>query len=80
MVNSNALKGAIIREGLTQVELAKFVKLTKQSLNYKILNKATFNINEVAIIRKVLNLSSEELISIFFCLRIRIKFYQTLNI
>lgn len=66
MVNSNALKGAIIREGLTQVELAKFVKLTKQSLNYKILNKATFNINEVAIIRKVLNLSSEELISIFF--------------
>lgn len=66
MVNSNALKGAIIREGLTQVKLAKFVKLTKQSLNYKILNKATFNINEVAIIRKVLNLSSEELISIFF--------------
>lgn len=66
MVNSNALKGAIIREGLTQVELAKFVKLTKQSLNYKILNKATFNINEVAIIRKVLNLSPEELISIFF--------------
>jgi hypothetical protein len=66
MVNSNALKGAIIREGLTQVELAKFVNLTKQSLNYKILNKATFNINEVAIIRKVLNLSSEELISIFF--------------
>lgn len=66
MVNSNALKGAIIREGLTQVELAKFVKLTKQSLNYKILNKATFNINEVAIIRKVLNLSSEELIFIFF--------------
>lgn len=66
MVNSNALKGAIIRAGLTQVELAKFVKLTKQSLNYKILNKATFNINEVAIIRKVLNLSSEELISIFF--------------
>ena len=66
MVNSNALKGAIIRAGLTQVELAKFVKLTKQSLNYKILNKATFNINEVAIIRQVLNLSSEELISIFF--------------
>ena len=67
MVNINKLKGKIVEQGMNIEELAREIGVNKSTLYRKIQNKGeTITIKEANLIRKVLNLSGEEVIAIFF--------------
>lgn len=46
MVNSNELKAAMVRKGLTQKDVAKQLKITPRTLSTK-LNKGVFGSDEI---------------------------------
>lgn len=48
------LKGRITEMGMTQLEIAKKLNLTAQSLNAKLNGRANFNIAEVRILSDIL--------------------------
>lgn len=66
MVNTNALKAAMARKGLTQNDVAKRISISTQSFSAKILNKTEFKIDEVYKLRTLLALSGKETMEIFF--------------
>lgn len=67
MVNVNKLKGKIVEQNLSVEKLAELMNINKSTLYRKIANDGSdFSIDEVDVIIKVLNLSADEVIAIFF--------------
>ena len=60
------LKAAMARADLTQGELAKKIGMLPTSLNYRINGRLDFRLSEIRDIVKVLNLTKEETLDIFF--------------
>lgn len=64
MVLTNEIKGRIVAKGLTQEEVAKMIGISTRSFNSKLNGKSTFNVDEMEILIKVLNINNP--IEIFF--------------
>lgn len=65
-MNYNILKGKIVQNGFNQQSFAKEIGITEQALSEKLNFKKPFKQTEMENCRKVLSLSSEEMINIFF--------------
>lgn len=66
MVNTNKLKAAIAKNGLTQRAVAEKLLLSTQSLNAKINNKTEFTVAEAYKLCGVLKIKQAEMVEIFF--------------
>ena len=66
MVNINRLSGKIRENGLTQKKIAETLRMSEQSLSRKMRGKARFYIDEVEHIAKMLSMTKDELLDIFF--------------
>jgi transcriptional regulator with XRE-family HTH domain len=66
MVNHNKLKGLMVERGLKVEELAKGLKLSRQSVSDKINGRRSISLVEAAYISHALGMSSEERDAIFF--------------
>ncbi|SHH19977.1 helix-turn-helix transcriptional regulator [Clostridium grantii] len=66
MLVPNELKAARIRGGYSQKKLAQLALLGETSYSKRENGVVPFTINEVSNIAKILNLSSEEIMKIFF--------------
>lgn len=60
------LKGKIVENGLSQIELAKAVGMDRSTLSRKMKNGEAFTIGEANRIVTILKLTREEAIKIFF--------------
>lgn len=69
-LDNRALKAAIIRNGMTQEQLAEMIGLAPNSISRKINGKNEFTLGEAQKIKEALSLSSEEVSSIFFAKRV----------
>lgn len=65
-MNVEDLKAEIARNNLSVPKLAKLIKLDKKTLYTRLNGGTNFKQEEIAGIAKVLNLSSEQIVSIFF--------------
>ena len=68
MTNTNELKAAIMRKGLTIKSLAAQMGISTGTLSRKINGKREFRASEMLILAEVLGLTGEEINYIFFCL------------
>jgi lambda repressor-like predicted transcriptional regulator len=66
ITNVNKLKGKMVEKGYNQDKLAISAKINKSTLSRK-LKTGNFLIGEVIEIAKVLELTPEEVMNIFFC-------------
>lgn len=66
MVDTNSLKSAIAKKGYTQSEVAQKIGISTQSLNYKLLNKTEFKVDEAYRLCNVLDIPKETMGDIFF--------------
>lgn len=66
MTNTLKLKAAIVGSGLNQEQVAENLEMTIATLNYKINNKSEFRASEIKKLSEVLNLTNEEVNTIFF--------------
>lgn len=67
MVNINKLKGTIVEKGFTARTLSNKIGIDKSTFYNKInQNGLSFTIREASAIIKTLNLSQDEIITIFF--------------
>lgn len=66
MVNHNKLKGLMVERGLKVEELARGLKLSRQSVSDKINGRRSISLVEAAYISHALGMSSEERDAIFF--------------
>lgn len=66
MLNSNLLKAAIVRQGLTQGEFAQKIGISQNTLTSRLSGTTHFNVDEVDKACEVLNLTNcEEICNIF---------------
>lgn len=66
MTNRQALKIALVRNGMSMQKLADEMNITSTTLSYKINGKRQFNQSEIKAIANILDLSLEEIGTIFF--------------
>ncbi len=66
MTNKPMLLAKMALNGYTAYKLAEDIKLSRQSMSYKINGKREFNVNEINAISGLLNLTLEERDEIFF--------------
>ena len=66
MTNSNELRAAITRKGMTQEQVAEALGITAATLNYKINNKREFKTSEVKALVDLLEIKKEDIDKIFF--------------
>ena len=66
MTNSNELRAAITRKGMTQEQVAEALGITTATLNYKINNKREFKTSEVKALVDLLEIKKEDIDKIFF--------------
>lgn len=66
MVNTRMLKGKLIEHGYNVAAMAKCLEMDTTTLYRRITNSDTFTIGEADKISKILNLSLDEVTSIFF--------------
>lgn len=66
MINSEMLLDAIKRCGYRLDHVAQHLSITRQRLSDKIKNKAEFKIGEIQLLVKLLHLTDDEIIAIFF--------------
>lgn len=66
MVNTSKLQGLMRERKYTISSLSKLTKLSKTGLFNKIHGKAEFLCSEMQVIKKALNLTEEEFVSVFF--------------
>lgn len=67
LTNSNELRAAITRKGMTQEQVAEALGITTATLNYKINNKREFKTSEVKALVDLLEIKKEDIDKIFFC-------------
>lgn len=65
-MNTNLLIYAIGKKSLSMKNFAKKIGLTEQSLIDKMSGKSSFLLGEVKVAQKVLNLSDEDVLAVFF--------------
>ena len=65
-MNLRKLKGKIIEKGYTAEQLAKKIGIGNTSMSYKMKQHKPFNLFEMKKIIELLDLSSEEIMNIFF--------------
>ena len=66
MTNTLELDIALKRAGVTRLEVAKQLGISVTAFFNKLHNKTEFKASEIAILKKVLNISEEERDKIFF--------------
>ena len=66
VLKPNLLKAKIVEKGITAKSMCKDIEMPYATWCSKVSGRNQFNVEEVKKITKVLNLSSEEMISIFF--------------
>jgi len=66
LTNSNELRAAITRKGMTQEQVAEALGITTATLNYKINNKREFKTSEVKALVDLLEIKKEDIDKIFF--------------
>lgn len=66
MVNHSKLRGLMVERGLKVEELARGLKLSRQSVSDKINGRRSISLLEAAYISHALGMSSEERDAIFF--------------
>lgn len=67
MTNSLKLKALLLLNGLNQEDLAKYLGLSKQTINMKINNKRAFKLSEISKICDLLKIDNvQERFAIFF--------------
>lgn len=66
MVNHSKLKGLMVERGLKVEELARGLKLSRQSVSDKINGRRSISLLEAAYISHALGMSSEERDAVFF--------------
>ncbi len=66
MTDKPMLLAKMALNGYTAYKLAEDIKLSRQSMSYKINGKREFNVNEINAISGLLNLTLEERDEIFF--------------
>lgn len=66
MTNSNELRAAMTRKGMTQEQVAEALGVTTATLNYKINNKREFKTSEVKALVDLLEIPKENIDKIFF--------------
>lgn len=66
MVNKNYLKAAMIRKGLTQADVAKQMGLSTQTYNRMVNGRSQFTVGDVRKLISILDLTSNDVKSIFF--------------
>lgn len=66
MINSRLLKSFIVKNGLTQKQVAENIGISKQSFSAKINNKVNFKVDEAVSIALLLQLTDIETTEIFF--------------
>lgn len=66
MVNVNKLKGAIVEKNKTQQEVAELIGMSKSTFYRKMAGGQSFTIGDVNNMIKVIPLTDEEAIDIFF--------------
>lgn len=64
MTNTNLLKATIIQNGLTQDDVAKFLKISHQAFSSKINNKSEFKASEIIKLSELLGIEDKD--NIFF--------------
>ncbi len=65
-MNIEDLKAEIARNNLSVPKLAKLIRLDKKTLYTRLNGETNFKQEEIADIAKILNLSPEQILSIFF--------------
>ncbi len=65
-MNIEDLKAEIARNNLSVPKLAKLIKLDKKTLYTRLSGATNFKQEEIAKIAKILNLSSAQILTIFF--------------
>ena len=70
MVNTNALKAAIANKGFRQSDVAEKIGISPQSLNYKLLNKVEFKVDEANRLCALLDIPAEKAGEIFFAQKV----------
>jgi DNA-binding XRE family transcriptional regulator len=66
IMNVNDLNAEIARCGLTIPKLAELIGLDKKTLYSRMKGETSFKQPEIVVISKVLNLTSEKILNIFF--------------
>lgn len=66
MLQSNLLKAAIVRAGLTQGEFARKIGMSANTLTSRMSGETPFNIDEVDKAREILSIDNSEICAIFF--------------
>lgn len=66
MTNKRILKSHMAMKGMTNGVLAKHLGLSRQSVSYKINNRRDFKTREIEAIAKLLDLTAEDIMLIFF--------------
>ena len=65
-MNRNLLKAKIVEKGYNLGEFAKAMKMSHSSFSYKINGKKEFRYSEILRAINILNLSSQDVVDIFF--------------
>ncbi|HAG04069.1 MAG TPA: hypothetical protein DCG28_01400 [Lachnospiraceae bacterium] len=66
MTDSRKLKAVIIEKGFTQDQIAELIGMSSATFSYKLNNKVEFKASEILIISKVLELTTQQTMDIFF--------------
>ena len=65
MTNKNLLKSKLALKGYTQKVVARKILMKEPTLTQKINNNQPFRTEEIAKIKKILNLTNDEVVEIF---------------
>ncbi len=66
MVNTNKLKGKIVEQGLTFHRLSQMIGVSPSTLGRKIRNLSDMTLEEVEMIREILNIPPSRIMEYFF--------------
>ena len=66
MTNTLLLKSKFALKGMTQKELCEKMGIFSGSLSLKVNNKVAFTVPQIKQLKNLLNLTSEEVVEIFF--------------
>ena len=66
MTNTNELRAAITRKGMTQEQVADILKISVPTMNYKVNNKREFKATEIKALIDLLDIPEDKVNMIFF--------------